>query len=214
MMFWYIPGCDVRRNHPKAIANAAAWMERKGIPEGPCCRKDLSMLRKGDTVIIDCTQCSLLFAERTPDVHIQTLYEFLLNDTDYVWKDHAGQSLVLQDCLRMKNDPVIHSAVRGCLEKMNIQITELEHNREEADFCGVWLNSPAAEDCVQLAPKTFAALEKQRHILTAEEQKKKMETYVSSLPGQSVAVYCNGCEKGIRLGGGTPVHMIELLFGE
>ena len=213
-MYWYIPGCDVRKNHPEAIADAISWMEKKGIPEGPCCRKDLSMLKNGDTVIVDCTQCSLLFSERTPGIRIQTLYEFLLNDTEYVWKDYAGNRLVLQDCLRMKNDPVIHSAVRSCLEKMNIRITELEHNRDEADFCGVWLNNPPAEDCVRLAPGTFAELEKQRHILTLQEQKEKMETYVSALPGQPVAVYCNGCEKGIRLGGGTPVHMIELLFGK
>ena len=28
---------------------------------------------------------------------------------------------------------------------------------------------------------------------------------------EEVAVYCNGCERGILLGGGKPVHMIELL---
>jgi hypothetical protein len=26
-----------------------------------------------------------------------------------------------------------------------------------------------------------------------------------------VIVYCNGCEKGIKAGGGKPVHIVELL---
>lgn len=28
---------------------------------------------------------------------------------------------------------------------------------------------------------------------------------------QQIAVYCNGCEKGIKLGGKQPIHMVELL---
>lgn len=212
-MIYYIPGCDVVRNHPEAGKRALEYMKAKGITEGPCCRKDLSVLKDGDTLIINCTQCSLIFAERVPEVKIISLYEYLLNETDYVWKDFHGENMTLQDCWRMRSNPVIHEAIRKCLANMNVNITELPKNREKADFCGVWLNNPAASDCVEVAPVTFAEMEKHRVLLSAEEQKQKMTEYVTKYKTDRTVVYCNGCEKGIRLGGGNPVHMIELLFG-
>lgn len=212
-MIYYIPGCDVLRNHPEAGKCALDYMKKKGISEGPCCRKDLSSLKDGDTLITNCTQCNLIFAERVPKVKIISLYEYLLNESDYEWKDFHGETMTLQDCWRMRHNPSIHDAVRKCLSSMNVTVTELPKNREEADFCGVWLNSPPAPDCVEVAPETFAELEKHRVILTPEEQKRRMTEYVTQLHTERTIVYCNGCEKGIRLGGGNPLHMIEMLFG-
>ena len=214
-MIYYIPGCDVNRNHPEAGHRALAYMEEKGVPEGRCCRKKIDYLKDGDTLVTDCTQCNLIFAERVPSVHIISLYEFVLQDPRFFWKDHHGEAMTLQDCWRTRNDPVIQDAVRECLWHMNISVTELENSHEKADFCGVWLNNPAPEDCVRAAPKTFRMLEEYRTILSPEEQKAKMEAYVREhIHTERTAVYCNGCEKGLRLGGAEPVHMIELLFGD
>ncbi len=211
-MMYYIPGCDVVRNHPEASAWARAYFRDKSIPEGPCCRKNLGQIKAGDTIVVNCTQCSLIFEERLPEVRILTLYEYLLNESDFRWPDYHHRVMTLQDCWRMRSHPDVTEAIRKCIGNMNIEIRELEKKRENADFCGVWLNNPAPADCIEAAPVLFADLQKYRHILSAEEQKEKMADYVRQLPSQETIVYCNGCEKGLRLGGGKPVHMIGLLF--
>jgi hypothetical protein len=139
-------------------------------------------------------------------------YEYLLNE-NFAFRNFHDMTMTLQDCWRKRNDPVFRNAVRRCLKEMHVTVRELPHNNEHADFCGVWLNNPAPEDCINAAPGTFRELEKYRVLLSPQEQKEKMETYVRGLPEGKTAVYCNGCEKGIRLGGGDPVHMIEMLFG-
>ena len=44
-----------------------------------------------------------------------------------------------------------------------------------------------------------------------DEQKAKMEAYAKNWPTQEVVIYCNGCERGVRLTDKTPRHMVELL---
>lgn len=209
-MYYYIPGCDVRRNHPAAISKLEKYMNSKGIHTAECCRKDLSFLREEDVIIENCTLCELMLAERTDTESFISLYEYLLKD-DFAWPDYQGITLTLQDCFRTRNNASIQEAVRRCLKLMNINVIETAENRSETEFCGVWLNNPPAHDCVQLAPKTFDELDHYRHLLTSGEQKEKMEKWVRQYETEKVAVYCNGCERGIRLGGGNPVHMVELI---
>ena len=212
-MKYYLPGCDVRRNHPKASAKMTEYMKSKGIEIAQCCRKDLSFLKEGDSIIENCTLCELMLKERVPDTPFQSLYEYLL-DTDFLWPDYHGEMMYIQDCFRMKDNPIIHNAVRESLQRMNIQILEAKQNREKSEYCGVWLNNPPASDCVILAPITFTELENYRHILTKEEQEEKMTEWVKQYNGMSVVVYCNGCEKGIKLGHGNAIHLIELITKE
>ena len=61
---------------------------------------------------------------------------------------------------------------------------------------------------------TFAKLEEQRELLSPEAQKEKMEARVKLYTTEKVAVYCNGCEKGLLIGGIRPVHLIELIAKE
>ena len=94
---------------------------------------------------------------------------------------------------------------------MNIRVVEIPENRSAAGFCGVWLYGPAAPDCAELAPETFTDLERYRVIFSPEEQEARMREWVRRYKTDEVAVYCNGCERGIRMGGGHPVHMVELI---
>ncbi len=68
--------------------------------------------------------------------------------------------------------------------------------------------------CKKLAPQTFHNLEKYRCIKSKEQQILDMKKWNQQYLTESVLVYCNGCEKGIKLGNGNPVHMIELLTKE
>jgi hypothetical protein len=209
-MKYYIPGCDVRRRHPEEVRKMEAWMNAHGIETAACCRKDLSFLRDGDMLIENCTLCELMLKERVPHITFISLYEYL-DTADFAWPDFHGCRIVLQDCRRVQNRKALHEAVRSIMRKMNIRIIETEENREKSLYCGVWYNNPPAEDCVRLAPLTFEKLEAERELLSAEEQKAKMEAWVKRYGNEKAAVYCNGCEKGLLLGGIKPLHMIELI---
>ncbi|MBR4163921.1 MAG: hypothetical protein IKR11_10390 [Solobacterium sp.] len=211
-MIYYVPGCDFNRNHPEEGRMIKEFILSGNVKLGQCCRKEIDYLKKGDTLITNCTLCDMMFAERCPDIQVISTYEYLLNEERFVWPDYEGEAITLQDCWRARNNPSIQEAVRKCLTNMNMHVVEMDENRNNSRYCGVWLNNPPAEDCVRLAPNTFYDLEKNyRKLLSAEEQKTKMEAWVSQYTTERTAVYCNGCEKGIRLGGGNPVHMIELL---
>ncbi len=212
-MKYYLPGCDVRRNHREASAKMVDYIKTQNIQIADCCRRDLSFLNSGDSIIENCTLCELMLKERVPDTPFESLYEYLLQ-TDFKWPEYHGKTMIIQDCFRVRDNPSIQIAVREVLKRMNIQILEMENRRETADFCGVWFNNPPAEDCVSLAPHTFTELEQYRHLLSKEEQEKKMIEWVKQYHDMPVVVYCNGCEKGIKLGHGNAIHLIELITKE
>ena len=49
------------------------------------------------------------------------------------------KKMYLQDCWRDRNHPEIHQAVRSLLKKMNIEVLEIEKNKEK--FYLLW-NAP------------------------------------------------------------------------
>ena len=91
---------------------------------------------------------------------------------------------------------------------------ELDLLQEMADLFGVSVSSLLGrekDDLLGGDPELTAYLDQYRIILTPAEQQERMKEWVSQYDTDYTAVYCNGCERGIRLGGGHPVHMIELL---
>ena len=211
-MIYYLPGCTTAALHPEAAARLKAYIMRNGMPEAPCCKEDVSILQEGDTVITCCTNCDLMFAERTPYIKVVSVYEYLLGDPDFPWPDLDGAEMTLQDCWRERDNRVIQDAVRECLKRMNVSVVELPDNREKSSYCGVWLNNPIIPANLKYAPKTFGEIQdKYLELLSPDEQKAKMEAYAKNWPTQEVVIYCNGCERGVRLTDKTPRHMVELL---
>lgn len=211
-MLYYLPGCDVNKNHPIAGAKLRRYLLARGdIAEATCCRKDIGMLEAGDTVIQNCTLCQLMLAERVPEVRVVSLYEYLLADEAFPWPDFSDRTLTLQDCYRTRHDARLHAAVRRCLDCMRVSYVEMPEHHGNTRFCGVWLMGPAAPDCLELAPHTFAELDRMRESLEPKEQEARMHAWAKECPTDEIAVYCNGCERGVSLGGKTPVHLIELL---
>ncbi len=211
-MIYYLPGCDVAANHPEAIARLRAYLlSQEGVREAPCCRRDLGVLEPGDTVVQNCTLCQLMLAERVPEVTVTSLYEHVLADGSFPWPDFSGRTVALQDCFRTRRDARLQDAVRACLTRMGMAFLEMPERRESSRFCGVWLMNPAAKDCPPLAPRTFAELDRVREVLPARDQEERMRAWAEGYPTDEVAVYCNGCERGVRMGGKRPLHMVELL---
>ena len=210
-MLYYLPGCGTNRNHTAAGRKLVDYMRARGAKLSKCCKLDVGYYRDGDAVVQNCTQCSFMLKERCPQVTVTSLYEFVLSDPDFRWADFGGKRMTLQDCFRMRDDAPFHEAVRQCLKKMNVDVVELEENRADAKFCGVWLHEPADPRCAAVAPKSFKALEAHRKLWSEEEKKAAMRDRVRRCTTDEVVVYCNGCERGLRIGEGRPVHLLELL---
>ncbi len=210
-MLYYLPGCSTNRNHKKAGRKLLEYMRAQGAKISKCCKLDVDYYQDGDVAVQTCTQCGLILKERRPGLRVISIYEYLVQNPGFPFPDFHGKKFTLQDCIRTRRDAPLLDAVRQALQKMNVEIVETKENRADTKFCGVWLNNPADRKCAALAPKTFEALEPYRKLLSPEEQKAAMAEQVGQYETEEVVVYCNGCENGLRLGGGKPVHLVELL---
>lgn len=211
-MLHYLPGCDVRKNHPQAVLKMQKYMRNQNAKIEKCCRVHDKLLEDGDTIINNCTLCDIVLRETHPHHQCLSLYEYVLNDKDFLWQDHRGEVITLQDCWRTRDNLVMQKAIRQCLQKMNFTIIEMEENYDKTKFCGVWLYNSPAQDCIDVAPQTFHhIIENYTQLLPEDKQIQLMKEWVSQYTTEHIVVYCNGCERGIKLGGGKPIHMIELL---
>ena len=209
-MMYYLPGCDVRALHPDAVRKMQKYISSLGIETAVCCRKDIGYITDEDTMIQNCTLCDMVLRERIPNNTVLSLYEYLLM-VDFPFPDYSGKTVTLQDCWRTRENRARQDAVRECLMRMNIRFLEMPENRENSRYCGVWLNNPIAPDLPVVTPVLTEALAVHRHLLEPEEQKARMQEWVKQYTTEEIVTYCNGCERGIRLGGGHPLAMIELL---
>lgn len=214
-MLHYIPGCDVKLNHPEAISKIELYMKKQNAIIDKCCRTKEKLLKEEDIMVTNCTMCQIVMDETHPDNECISLYEFVLNDESFPWIDHSGEVITLQDCWRTRHHKKMLNAIRLCLQKMNFTVIELKDNHESTTFDGVWKNNPIANILYEVAPNTFTKIsEHDIELLTSEKQKESMIEWVKQYTTEKVVVYCNGCEKGLKLGGIKPVHLVELISEE
>ncbi len=167
----------------------------------------------GDTMVSICHNCSAIFEERHPEINCQSIWELILEDENFQYKNHGGEKITVQDCWRQKENRAEQDAVREILRRMNFEIVELEENFERTKFCGYSLYQPQPPRNPKLAPKRFLYGAQglfQEH--TPEEKKKLMEDYCAKIPTEKVAAYCHYCVRGLKLGGKNAFHLAQLLF--
>ena len=194
-MLHYLPGCDVRKNHEQAIQKITKYMQEQGAIIDKCCRSKDDFLKEGDILVQNCTLCQLLIKEKYPDVKCMSLYEYILQDKHFPWSNHQGEIISIQDCL----------------QKMNYTIIELEDAFEKTTFDGVWIYNEPLDICKEIAPQTMQRLKEHYiELLPQNIQEKKMKEWVKHYKN-NILVYCNGCEKGHKIGGIEPIHLVELL---
>ena len=211
-MLHYLPGCDVRKNHPEAIKKLTIYMKNQGAQEEVCCRSKEKLLNKDDVMVNNCTLCDIILREMYPDNKIISTYEYVLNDPNFPWIDHHGQEITIQDCLRTKDNKAMLDAIRECLKKMNFKIIELDENYEKTNFDGVWIYNKPMQICLDLAPKAInKIMDNYYEELDEYQQTKRMEQHIQQYPSDLVLTYCNGCERGLKRGGISPVHLVELI---
>ncbi len=211
-MLHYLPGCDVRKNHPEAIAKLTEYMKNKGACVEACCRTKEQLINAGDIMVQNCTLCELMLREAQKAGEVISTYEYVLQDPSFPWTDHHGEEIVVQDCLRTKDNRNLQDAVRACLKRMNFTVIEQEESFEKTAFDGVWINSMPVQECMDTAPVTMQKMIDQYiEVLDDRQKEMKMKEYVKRFDNAQVLVYCNGCEKGLKLGGMHPLHLVELI---
>jgi len=211
-MLHYLPGCDVEKNHSKEIKKLTDYMIEKGAYIDKCCRMTKKLLKEGDTIVQNCTLCDLLLKETHPENECISIYEYVLEDESFPWADHSGESIIVQDCLRTKDNLALQQAVRECLKKMNYTIIEMPENYDKTRFDGIWIYGMPMQNCIDTAPKAMQHIvDNYVEILPKDEKEERMKEWVKQYPIDNILVYCNGCERGIKLGGKNPKHLVELL---
>lgn len=211
-MLHYLPGCDVKKNHPTAMKKILSYMKEKGAYIDDCCRTTEKFLNEDDIIVQNCTLCDLILKETHPHNQCLSLYEYILIDESFPWADHSGESIIVQDCLRTKDNIKLQKAVRQCLKKMNYRIIEMDENYNKTQFDGVWIYGMPVQECIDTAPKTMKhIIDHYVTILSEEEKENRMKEWVKQYSIDQIIVYCNGCERGIKIGGKKPTHLVELL---
>ena len=167
----------------------------------------------GSTMVSLCHNCAAIFEERHPEIFCQSLWELILEDENFVYPNHGGEKITVQDCWRSKENLAEQKAVREILRRMNFEIAELEENFGRTKFCGYSLYQPQPARNAKLAPKRFlenAAGLFQEH--TQQEKENLMREYCAQIETEKVVAYCHYCVRGLKLGGKKTFHLAELLF--
>lgn len=234
----FIAACVFTREHPQLSKVVQEYIHtRFNMPIMRCCVKNYMVkefenemqpkiseqwnnlphyidVNESNTVIYICHNCLAIFQEQLPKIPIMSFWELVLNDDSFPYPDYKGEKITLQDCWRSYDNTVEQDTVRKLLKKMNVEIVELEENREKTDFCGISLFSPAPERNLKLAPKRFVENAEGKFIEHSEEEQKKiMEDYCKNITTEKVVSYCHYCAKGLKVGGKDSFHLAHLLFG-
>ena len=174
---------------------------------------DSGVFQAGDEVFSLCHNCNNIIEETHPGVKVHSLWELLDTDESFSFPDFAGESMTLQDCWRSKDLHEEQKAVRNLLRKMHVDIVEMEHSREQADFCGASLYRAQPPRNPKLAPKHYVEGAEGLFIPhSEEEQLRLMKEYAGNFTTNRVVCYCHYCLEGLRMGGAEAIHIAQMLF--
>lgn len=213
MTTYYLPSCKFKAAHKETSEKIQAYLRNKeDLVICGCCRVSQKLFKDGDRVLTNCTSCAIITDEASPQAQEISLYEYLLEDEDFVWPDYHGEEITVQDCYRSRHKPQMQKAIRECLRRMNMVPVEIEENYEKTMFDGTYKYAAISSSNLSLAPKYFSKMEEEYiSILPEEEVKKEMEKWVSQYTTPRVTVYCNSCLKGVLLGGADGIHILDLI---
>ena len=233
---FFVASCVFTEEYPELSRKVQKYISEKNLPIIRCCVanykveefesrmpdwyrdewKNIKHFEKfpaGSTMVSLCHNCAAIFEERHPEIFCQSLWELILKDENFVYPNHGGEKITVQDCWRSKENLAEQKAVREILRRMNFEIVELEENFGRTKFCGYSLYQPQPARNAKLAPKRFlenAAGLFQEH--TQQEKENLMREYCAQIETEKVVAYCHYCVRGLKLGGKKTFHLAELLF--
>ena len=213
MATYFFPSCKATAQFKQVSKNARAYVkEQLGVGPIGCCRPNHTKLGAQDTAVVVCNNCALIIEENT-DANIAFLWEVIDQDPGFPFPDYHGEKMTVQDCWIAFDKPRAQEAVRSLMRKMNIEVVELNENREHTKFCGPNLCAPCTESNAELAHERY--VEQYPHMftpMTPDEQAEHFHAHCEQIETEKAVCYCKFCVDGINMGGKTGVHLLELLF--
>lgn len=212
-MIYYLPSCKYKAAHADSSRKIQRYLSGKpGLEIAGCCRVSQDLFREGDLVLTNCTSCAAITDEAAPQVREISLYEYLLEDPEFVWPDYHGEEITVQDCFRSRHKPEMMRAARECLKRMNLVPVEIKENLAHTRFDGIFQFSNVSESNLKLAPNYFSKIQEEYiEVISPDEQRERMAEWVRQYQTNRVVVYCNSCLKGVLLGGANGVHLLNLI---
>ncbi len=202
--YTYFPSCNLTIASPASSKKMREYLQDKMNIAG-CCRFDT---RTYDEDAIGLTVCQACRSQLEDKVKIETLWQYIAQDPDFVFPDYHGLCVHVQDCYRDKEHPEVASIIRQLLHKMHVTVVECDGL---SDFCGTLHYEPQSESLrKQLASYPDTEVSK----LPQELQIACMQEHVAHFSDLPIVCDCNRCVKGITLGGGKAIHLMDLLWSE
>ncbi len=206
----YFPSCNFSAASPEAAKKIRAFLAER-MPVAGCCRVEKEAYVAGAKAIYFCQACrETIEAKMGTEMETENLIVYLDQDNTFSWPDYSGFTATIQDCWRDRTHPEIFDAVRSVLHKMRVTVIEMEENRENSVFCGNLHFEPRKPEHIELLARYPDTPLFQ---LPEDVQATLMSDQVEKLPCEWAVCYCNRCVKGITMGGGKAVHLLELAMG-
>ena len=190
----YAPGCALMIYKPalaKKMTDFLALESSNPQPHLTCCRHEPN-LAEGTQIINTCAGCDRRYRELYAGISTISLWEKLACSTTFPFPDYQGEKMSIHDACPTRSEERVHNAVRQLLARMKITVVEPEFTRSQAICCG----------------DSFYGT------LPVEKVKEQMRQRAQQMPCEDVAVYCVSCVNAMHIGGKTPRHLVDLLFGE
>ena len=213
-MYIYYPSCNFQRFFPETAKRIRAYLEtQEDVTIAACCHKTSDLPKEGDTILTICMSCMHVLEERRPDIPGISLLQYLLRKEDFAWPDYKGQRMTLQDCFRARGYHELQDAVREVLKRMNVEIVEMPHNRDEETYDGNFLLHPPFPQNMEEAPKNYRDYVPQHvTVLPKEEWINVYKAQAAKYEVEPVVTYCNSCRNGLKEAGVSVHHIAEMIF--
>lgn len=204
----FFPSCNFTKASPKTAKIVRDYFKER-MPVAGCCFYDKKEYTQEDVGLVLCQACRQQISSK---IKTKTIWEYFDEDETFVFPNYNHQKMNLQDCFRDKDHPEVHKAVRSLLKKMNIDVIEIEDNKENSTFCGnlhFYPKDKKSLDLLNQFPDTKISK------LPEEIQIQLMENYCQQFDlNYPVIVDCNRCLKGVTMGKAKGVHLLDLLMGK
>jgi Fe-S oxidoreductase len=190
----FAPGCALMLHKPSAAERMLGFLNRELGPveeHRTCCKHD-PKLPAGTQVINVCAGCDKRYRTLYEGVSTVSLWEILCASKTFPFPDYQGSAMTILDACPTRDQDRVHDAIRTLLARMNIRVVEPAKTRNKGACCGDSLYGAAPVDRV----------------------KAQMRRRAAEMPVEDIVVYCVSCVKAMHIGGKTPRHMVDLLFGE
>lgn len=195
---YYFPSCNFTIADRETAKSVRDYMSQFMAVKG-CCLYDKQEYNH-ETGYVVCQACREHLESK---LEIKTIYEWILQDSNFQFPDYHQQRMSIVDCWRDRNHPEVHQACRDLMKKMNIQLVEIEESREKSEYCGTLHFKSKLRD---LEGIKISDLPMEEQIELMKEQVAKYEKDIL------IVCDCNRCLKGIELGEGNGIHLLKLLF--